>query len=155
MITSTSHHVPAHYTPAHRASLGAIADGIDPHPAIRSLLGGFQRVDAGVMVPIGKQDDSIRLVLILGSGGGGGPGLILEFGVAGGALTELGDGVQGGDDALADQNRLLMVTHAERGDVIRIVSARELTPRGHLHPGLSRLFFTPYSPVYSIFPARS
>jgi hypothetical protein len=27
------------------------------------------------------------------------------------------------------ENRLLMVAHTERGDLIRIISARELTPR--------------------------
>jgi len=30
---------------------------------------------------------------------------------------------------LSSQNRLLMVAHTERGDLIRIISARELTPR--------------------------
>lgn len=30
---------------------------------------------------------------------------------------------------MSSQNRLLMVAHAERGDRIRIISARELTPR--------------------------
>jgi len=29
---------------------------------------------------------------------------------------------------LSSQNRLLIVSHAERGDCIRIISARELTP---------------------------
>ena len=30
---------------------------------------------------------------------------------------------------LSRQRRLLMVAHTERGDVVRIISARELTPR--------------------------
>jgi uncharacterized DUF497 family protein len=30
---------------------------------------------------------------------------------------------------VSSQNRLLMVAHTERGDLIRILSARELTPR--------------------------
>ncbi len=30
---------------------------------------------------------------------------------------------------VSSQNRLLMVAHTERGDFIRIISARELTPR--------------------------
>jgi uncharacterized DUF497 family protein len=30
---------------------------------------------------------------------------------------------------VSGQNRLLIVAHAERGDYIRIISARELTPR--------------------------
>lgn len=30
---------------------------------------------------------------------------------------------------ISSQNRLLMVAHTERGDLIRIISARELTPR--------------------------
>ena len=30
---------------------------------------------------------------------------------------------------LSSQNRLLMIAHAERGDSIRIISARELTSR--------------------------
>ncbi len=30
---------------------------------------------------------------------------------------------------VSSQNRLLMVAHTERGDLIRIISARELTPR--------------------------
>ena len=30
---------------------------------------------------------------------------------------------------LSSQNRLLMIAHVERGDCIRIISARELTPR--------------------------
>jgi uncharacterized protein len=30
---------------------------------------------------------------------------------------------------ISDRGRLLMVAHAERGDRIRIISARELTPR--------------------------
>ena len=30
---------------------------------------------------------------------------------------------------VSSQNRLLMVAHTERGDSIRIISARELTPR--------------------------
>ena len=30
---------------------------------------------------------------------------------------------------LSSQNRLLIISHVERGDCIRIISARELTPR--------------------------
>ncbi len=30
---------------------------------------------------------------------------------------------------VSSQNRLLMIAHMERGDCIRIISARELTPR--------------------------
>ena len=30
---------------------------------------------------------------------------------------------------VSSRNRLLMIAHAERGDCIRIISARELTPR--------------------------